>query len=267
MSNRSTTVLWFLLGVSITLAIVLGVIVLSGGDDGDAASTSVPTTVAESTPTTTATVTTTTAAATTTVSTTAATPCTGLPSATTPAVPGPGVSSVDGDFDGDGAMDRLIGYESGGVYKVQIALSYGYATEIDAMDAAEALAAQAFAEGSAWLGLARVGSGASTDIVQWYMLDGCSIVKVTTDGAGEASFLRGGSVTHGDGLVCNPSSITVNSVLTGDGITWEYYSTTYEWDPVARTFVGLGVSSSTLVSPADDDAIFSAYDLVCPFSP
>jgi hypothetical protein len=165
-------------------------------------------------------------------------------------------------------MDQLIGYEgAGGTFYIQMALSYGYATEVEAMDAAEALAAQAFAEGDAWLGLAKVGTGASTDVIQWYLLDGCNIAKVTIDGTGEASFVRGGSVTHGDGLVCNPSSITWLSVSTGDGVTWDYVSTEYTWDAVARTFATAGVASSLLTSPADDDAIFSAYQLVCPFSP
>lgn len=272
MNSRMTTVLWFLLGVSLTLAAVLGFMVLTDDDDGGSAGST------EATSTTTLPATTTTLAATTTtapgdtttttaVATSAGPACAGLPSATTPAIPGPGVTIAAGDFDHDGAMDRLIGYESGGSYWIQMELAYGYATEIEAMDAAEALAAQPFAEGDAWLGLAKVGSGASTDILQWYMLDGCDIVKVTVDGTFEASFIRGGGVMHGDGLSCHRTGFTSASVQTSDGTNWEYFTTTYEWDATARTFVSGGVASSTLTSPADDDVIFSAYALLCPFAP
>jgi hypothetical protein len=266
-SNRMTTLLWFLLGISLTLAAVLGVMVLTDDDGGTAASTIATTTSIAATSSTTA-ETTTTAGPTTTaaVTTTAAPACAGLPSATIPAA-GPGVTTVLGDFDADGALDQLIAYQAGdGTFWVQMALSYGYATEYMAMDRAEALAAQSFAEGDAWLGLAAVGSGASTDIIQWFVLDGCTMVSATVDG-NEASFIKGGGVMHGDGMICNPDGFTANSAQTSNGTNWEYFSTTYQWDPVARMFHSLGVASSTLVSPADDAAIFSSFDFVCPFSP
>jgi hypothetical protein len=147
-----------------------------------------------------------------------------------------------------------------------MALSSGYATEYPAMERAEALAAQAFAEGDAWLGLAAVGAGASTDVIQWFRLDGCTIVGATVDG-GEASFIKGGGVTHGDGMICNPDGFTANSAQTSNGTNWEYFSTTYRWDPVARVFHSLGMASSTLVSPADDAAIFGAFAFECPYAP
>ena len=268
MSNRMTTLLWFLLGVSLTLAAGRGVMVLTDDDGGTAASTIATTTSIAVTSSTTAETTTTVGPTTTTpaVTTTAAPACAGLRSATIPAA-GPGVTTVLGDFDADGAMDQLIAYQAGdGTFWVQMALAYGYATEYMAMDRAEALAAQSFAEGDAWLGLAAVGSGASTDVIQWFVLDGCTMVSATVDGS-EASFIKGGGVMHGDGMICNPDGFTANSAQTSNGTNWEYFSTTYVWDPVARMFHSLGVASSTLVSPADDAAIFSSFDFVCPFSP
>ncbi len=271
MNNRMTTVLWFLLGVSLTLAAVLGFMVLTDDDDGGNAGSTAATTTTLAATTTTPAATTTTAAGDTTTTTAIATStapaCAGLPSATTPAIPAPGVTIAAGDFDHDGAMDRLIGYESGGTFWIQMELAYGYATEIEAMDAAEALSAQPFAEGDAWLGLARVGSGASTDILQWFMLDGCDIAKVTVDGGFEASFIRGGGVMHGDGLTCTATGFTSTSVQTSDGTSWEYFTVNYVWDPVARTFLSGGAASSTLTSPGDDDVIFGAYALLCPFAP
>jgi hypothetical protein len=265
-----TTLLWFLLGITATLAVVLGVIVLTGDDDtgGTAATTSAGETTVTGAPTTSAVETTVTTAGGTTAATgtTAAPACPG-PGATTPAI-GPGVTVYNGDFDGDGATDRLIGYQAGdGTQRIQMALSYGYATEMQVVGPAVALAAQRFAEGDAWLGLAQVDTGASTGVIRWFQLDGCTMVGSTLDGAGEASFILGGSVTHGDGMVCNPDSFTANQASTNDFINWEYYSWTYQWDPVARTFHSLGVASSTLVSPANDAEISTAYDLVCPFSP
>jgi hypothetical protein len=265
-SNRMTTLLWFLLGISLTLAAVLGVMVLTDDDGGTAASTIATTTSIAVTSSTTAETTTAGPTTTAAVTTTAAPACAGLPSATIPAA-GPGVTTVLGDFDADGAMDQLIAYQAGdGTFWVQMALSYGYATEYMAMDRAEALAAQSFAEGDAWLGLAAVGSGASTDVIQWFVLDGCTMVSATVDGS-EASFIKGGGVMHGDGMICNPDGFTANSAQTSNGTNWEYFSTTYVWDPVARMFHSLGVASSTLVSPADDAAIFSSFDFACPFSP
>ena len=264
--NRMTTLLWFLLGISLTLAAVLGVMVLTDDDGGTAASTIATTTSIAVTSSTTAETTTAGPTTTAAVTTTAAPACAGLPSATIPAA-GPGVTTVLGDFDADGAMDQLIAYQAGdGTFWVQMALSYGYATEYMAMDRAEALAAQSFAEGDAWLGLASVGSGASTDVIQWFMLDGCTMVSATVDGS-EASFITGGGVMHADGMICNPDGFTANSAQTSNSINWEYFSTTYVWDPVARMFHSLGVASSTLVSPVDDDVIFTAFDFVCPFSP
>lgn len=275
MSNRMTTLLWFLLGITVTLAVVLGVIVLSGGDDdgGTAATTTTlaTETTATTAPTTTGVETTVTTAGGTTAATTApAGACAGLPSATTPAIPGPGVSVAIGDFDADGATDEFIGYQKGdGTFWIQIALSYGYATEIEAYTKAQVYGAQPFSYTGTdpWIGIAGVDTGASTEVLQFFQLDGCTIVKSTVDGSIEASFIIGGGVMHLDGLVCGAEGFTTRSAQTGDGTNWEYYTTDYLWDPAARTFVNLGVAASTLVSPADDDAIFSAAEFNCPFAP
>ena len=265
-----TTLLWFLLGITLTLSIVLAVIVFTGGDS-DTAGTTIATSTSDATTTTAVatTATTTTAPTTTTEAvTTTLPPCAGLPSATIPVIPGPGVSYFDGDFDGDGTADRFIGYQAGdGTFRVQIALSYGYATEMEVFGPAIAYFAQPFATGDTAIGLAAVDSGASTEIVQFFQLEGCAITKSTTDGTFEASFLRGGSVTHMDGMTCSAEGFTTSAATTGDGITWEYTTTDYLWDPVGRTFMNTGAASSTLTSPGDDDVIFSAALFNCPFAP
>jgi len=267
-SNRMTTVLMFLLGITLTLAIVLAVIVFTGDDDtsGTAATTSssdaTTTTTAGTTAATTTVATTTTTAAV----TTTAPACAGLSGATIPA-PGPGVTFQNGDFDADGAMDQFIGYQAGdGSGRVQIALSYGYATEMTTFMPGIALAAQQFAPGDAWLGLARIDSGASTDVVAWFQLNGCSIGYSTADG-GEVRFILGGGAMHMDGMVCNLDGFTTRSAQTGDTINWDYRTIQYVWDPVGRTFVNMGIADSTLTSPADDGVIFTASEFSCPFGP
>lgn len=277
MSNRMTTLLWFLLGITVTLAVVLGVVVLSDDDDGGTAATTATTIGVETTTTaltTTAVETTVTTAAGTTAATVTTAPagaCAGLPSATTPAIPGPGVSIAAGDFDADGVMDRFIGYQRGdGTFWIQIQLSYGFATEIEAYTTAIVYGAQPFSftpDPDPWIGIAAVDTGASTEVLQFFQLDGCTITRSTVDGSFEASFIRGGGVTHLDGLVCGAEGFTTRSAQTGDGTNWDYLTTDYRWDPVARTFVNIGVASSTLTYPADEAAIFSAAEFTCPFAP
>jgi hypothetical protein len=275
-SNRLTTLLWFLLGITVTLAVVLGVVVLSGDDDGGGTAATTTTLAGETTtaPTTTVVETTVTTAGGTTAATVTTAPahaCAGLPSATTPALPAAGVSIAIGDFDNDGTMDNFIGYQKGdGTFWIQIALAYGYATEIEAYSTAIVYGAQPFSytdDPDPWIGIAAVDTGASTEVLQWFQLDGCTIVKSTVDGSIEASFLRGGGVLHMDGLVCAAEGFTTRSAQSGDGTNWDYLTTDYQWDPVARTFRNIGVASSTLTSPADDDAIFSAAEFNCPFAP
>lgn len=285
MNDRNRTILMFLLGITATLGVVLLAVVLTR-DDGSsdttgAASTSgavtttvVPTTTTEPSATTSTEATTTTGAAATTTTAAAATttaapsgPCTGLPSASTPS-PGPGVTFASGDFDGNGTADKLVAYQaSDGSGRVQIALSYGYATEMAVFGPAEALGAQAFVGDPKWVGIAAVDAGASTQVFGFVQLNGCSIGYSTIDGVGEATFVRGGGVTHMDGMVCAMAGVTALSASTSDGTNWEAYTYGYDWDPTTRGFLFAGAAASTLVYPADEAAIFSHADFSCPYVP
>lgn len=263
MGNRSTTVLMFLLGIAVTLAVVFGVMALTGGDDTPAttaAATTVDTTVTTAATTTAATTATTSPA--TTVTTAAAPACVG---GTTSAAAAPGATVQLGDFDGDGAMDQLIGYEAAGGARIQMALAYGYVTEMPVFGPAVAMAAQPFTGDPRWLGIAQIDSGASTTVFAFVQLNGCDIALSTIDGSGEASFILGGGVMHLDGIVCTADRITTTAATTENGTNWEYFTADYSWDAAARTFHFLGVASSTLTSPADDGIIFNAADFSCPF--
>lgn len=264
MGNRAATVLMFLLGAAVTLAVVFGVMALTGGEDTPAttvAATTLDTTT--SVPDATTVVSTTAAPTTSAATTTTAGPaCTG---GVASAAAAPGATIQLGDFDGDGAMDQLIGYESGGTHRVQMALATGYATEMPVFGPAVAMAAQPFLGDPRWLGIAQVDSGASTTVFAFFQLNGCDIALSTIDGSGEASFILGGGVMHLDGMVCTADRVTATAASTDNGTNWEYFTSDYSWDPALRTFHFEGMASSTLTSPADDGIIFNAADFSCPF--
>jgi len=271
-----------ILGLIIAILLIVLIFVLLNDDGGSSvasagtsgsASTSTdpttPTTPAIETTTTTTPVPTTAASPTT--ATTAAPPsapagaCEGLPS---PLIPGPGpdVTSVNGDFDGDGNVDQLIGYrDAGGDWWVQMVFSYGYATQTAVFGPVKALGAQDFGGGGQDVGFAFVDSGASTQLVGFFFAPGCDIFEATIAGTGSvARFPIGGGVTHLDGMFCTFDGFTTTSATTGDGINWEYATTDYFWVPGLLEFEPLASSVALLSSPANDDTIFSSVEFDCP---
>lgn len=267
-----------LLVVLLTILIVVLLSVDSDSPSGTlAATTTAPTTTAAPTTTSTTSTTTTTSAATTTAApttteattTTAATTttsggaCSGLRGAETPR-PEPGVSFAEGDFDGDGELDQLIGYQDpSGTWWVQMALDSGHATQTAVPGPATALGAQDFGASGQDVGLAEVDVGASTTIVSFFYLAGCEVFEATV-GTGTARFPIGGGVTHLDGLHCTPDGFYTTSATTSDGTTWEYAETSYAWVPGSGDFEAVTSSITLLTSPDDDDVIFGAGGLVCP---
>jgi len=289
MDSRQQRVLIFLGSIIAVLLIVLIFILLS--DDGEstvaldsAVTATVPTTstadidaattsLVPDTSSTVAAPATTVAPATTAAPVTTAAPppvpsgvCSGLPSATMPG-PGPDVTFAEGDFDGDGLLDELIGYmDAGGQWWVQIAFGYGYAMETAVFGPVTALGADDFGTGQD-VGYAYVDSGASTQIIGFFFAPGCDIYEATLLASGAlARFPLGGGVMHLDGLTCNPDGFTTTSATTGDGVTWEYTTTDYLWVPGLLEFESTASSIALLTSPADDATIFSAAEFDCPLS-
>jgi len=270
MDPRTTRILIILGSVMTALLLAVVVIMLTGGDSGGTAAT---TSTSEGITTTDAATTTEAGGATTTtespttsgpttsvaVTTTAAPPppCAALPSATTPDLGAPGVSHVDGDFDADGAIDRLIMYEALGTSWVQVRLSYGFAAELEVFGPAEAYGATSF-DAPEEVGYGRVTSGASTEFIGFFFWADCDIHQATVDGVGVAEFGRGGGVTHLDGIDCVADGIVTHSSTTTDGTHWEYTERRYRWVPGLGDFQTVTSSIQMLTSPADDATIFQA---------
>jgi hypothetical protein len=258
------------------LLIVLIVVLLSEDDASVSASTagvdetttsaSVTTTPPAASTSSTATTTASTTAPSTTAPSTTAAPAGACSSLVGAAIPGPepGVSFALGDFDGDGASDQLIGYEdAGGTWWVQMALSYGYATQTAVPGPVTAVGAVAF-DGGQDIGYAYVDSGASTQLVGFFFLPGCDVFEVTTDSGGVARFPIGGGVTHLDGLTCVADGLISKSATTDNGSTWEYQTTRWAWVPGLLEFQAVTSSIALLNSPADDAVIFGSGSFDCP---
>ena len=269
MDARYTRILIVVGSVIAALLLVVVVVMLTGGDSGDGeavtTSTSERSTTTDGSATTTEGITTTSTgeAVTTTVTSPATTTtppppsCAGLPSASTPDLGAPGVSHVDGDFDGDGVLDRLIMYEALGTSWVQIRLSYGFAAELEVFGPAEAYGATGF-DAPEDVGYGRVTSGASTEFIGFFYFAECDIHQATVDGVGVAEFGRGGGVTHLDGITCVTDGLVTHSSTTSDGTTWEHTERRYRWVPGLGDFETVSSSVQMLTSPEDDDTIFQA---------
>lgn len=272
MTDAQRRTLMFLGGIIATLVVVIVVLLVTGGDDAATTTTAIAadtststsldgatTTVAPETTTTVAETTTapsTTAGATTTTGVAGA--CAGLPSLAVP----PDATGPQADFDGDGALDTLVGFQDpDGVWWVAIRLSYGYAQGTAVPGFAEARSVFSF-DGFP-VGFARVDGGASTELIGGVYWLGCNLYEATVDSGAVARFPLGGSVTHIDGMRCAGDRLTTTGWETADAVTFEYRETDYLWVPGLGEFQVFLSSIQMLTSPADDATIFAAGDYTC----
>ncbi len=235
---RIITVLLVL--VALLLVALLLVLVLGRGGGGEIAAATTTTTVAPGTtpaPTTTTTAPATTTTVPTTTTTMAVSPTSSSTTTTTipTCPPAPSLVSgatdviaVTGDFDGDGVPDDLTTYldPAAGRRHVRVELAAGGGSDRIIEDADPVMGSRPLG-GHDLDGDGRdeafvvVGSGASAQLVGLYAWSGCTLVRITLDGA-PAVFPVGASVTHGEGLSCNGvGELDELRVETTDGITWD----------------------------------------------
>ena len=284
-----------LIGIAATIAVLLIaviVIVVTSGDDEPQAATTVTseapattattaapgTTATTMAPTTTlaATTTTTTLAPTTTTSTTLApttTTTTTLPAgpcAAQPSIPvGAGATDQSvafGDVDGDGADDLVTMYREAGAWWLNVALDYGWATEIPLTGMVARVVSVANMGVGEEVIVAQIDAGASAEIIGFFGFQGCGIVHLTDGNTGfETAFPVGGTVTHLDGITCTADGIKITSALNdiADPNLWEYTETDYFYVPGLGEFQPQLSSIQLLTSPGDDATIFGAADFNC----
>lgn len=182
-----------------------------------------------------------------------------------------GVSEVAADVDGDGQVDRVVGYRRpNGAGQVAVELAAGGTAAVGAggADGAEPLSVL----GGVALGgdgetvLAVIGAGASVTVVGLFQFVECALTPVLLPSGEPAELPVGGTVTHGDGLACAASGDSLRLVrLTAtstDGETFVTDDTAYRVD--GNTAIEVDSEGEMLTSGADGAEIQRHYALDCP---
>lgn len=287
MSERAARIMIVVAVVVIAvLAVVIAIVASDGGDQplaqpaatsrpSDAPSTLPPTTTRPPTTTTTAPAPTTssftTSATTTTTSTTTTSTTTTTTTTTAPAVacPGPGtaippgsteVAETSGDYDGDGAIDRFVVYETGGNYFARVELAYGWTSEAPAWGPGGVEARTTNLGGMADIPIAVLIIAPSSSTATFFAMFGCDLDEIPLTDGGTAHFPLEGGFMGKSGVTCTADGITISSAaVAGDmsGDEWEVSGTDYLWVP------GLGelqatASSIALIPRAGNEATIDA---------
>ncbi len=204
------------------MAFAFALAVAACGDDDDSSAT----TTTETTTTTEESTTTTEVAATTTQA------ATGCPD--TPVEAGAtNMTSAVGDLDGDGASDEPTAYLAGSEWHLHVTLSSGGGADIVVTEPSADVGGVEMLGGvdvngdgddELW---AKVGAGASVELVGLYDLAGCDLVAATRGGA-PAVFPVGGSVLNVAGVRCDDVDdngaldfVVELSASSTDGVTFE----------------------------------------------
>ena len=144
------------------------------------------------------------------------------------------VTTAPVDFDGDNTQDVLRVYRLGSVWHARAEMAnVGVDDDVvsgpgPSMTAIGGATVDNDASQEAWI---KVGSGASTDIVSFFVFRQCDLQRVFLNGT-EAGFPIGASVTHADGLQCFgfDTGIEVFSTNSTDGVTYTGGSDLYTID-------------------------------------
>ncbi|MGI9118807.1 MAG: hypothetical protein ACR2G7_01535 [Acidimicrobiales bacterium] len=180
------------------------------------------------------------------------------------------VNEVGADVDGDGQVDRVLGYrQPDGSGRVAVELAAGGTAAVSAggTDGAEPLSVL----GGVALGgdgetvLAVIGAGASVTVVGLFQFVECAVTLVSLPSGQPAELPVGGAITHGDGLACTGGAegrLVHLSATSTDGDTFTTDDTAYRVD--ANTAIEVNSEGETLTSGADGAEIQRHYTLDCP---
>lgn len=178
------------------------------------------------------------------------------------------VSTAPVDFDGDGVADTLFVYDVGGTWHVRAEVaSIGVDDQIvtdlgPAMTAIGGATIDGDAAEEAWV---KVGSGAPTDIITFFVFRQCGLQRVQLNNA-PAQFPIGASVTHADGLHCFGFDVGIEVFETNssDGLTYAGTSSIYTIDlagPAPSLVLGSTAAQSEVSPPGGP-----AFDALSSFS-
>jgi hypothetical protein len=175
------------------------------------------------------------------------------------------VTTAPVDFDGDGVPDTFVVYEDGATWHARAEIGGdGVDDKVVSgpgplMSAIGGATIDNNTTEEAWI---NVGSGASTDILSFFVFRQCQLQRVLLNNA-PAEFPVGASVTHADGVHCFGFNVGVESVTTTstDGFTYTGTSTIYTIDPSAP----LLVTGSTAVQSESDPPGGPAFALLSSF--
>lgn len=173
------------------------------------------------------------------------------------------ITRSEGDFDGDGRLDEVEVYLSGGEWWARTTFDSGYAAEVSLGNGAIAYAVGGLdLDDSGDEFLVVIGSGASATIVGIYTMAGCELVSVV-DGAGAPVAIPvGASAVNQSGLRCIPGvGIDVFTQTTSDGITHRQIVERFRL--VDGRLVSEGSVTETLVGPDDRTRILDASRFDC----
>lgn len=188
----------------------------------------------------------------------------GPPPTTCPPPVGAAAGSVTGDVDDDGGPDRIevVAPEPSGTWVLRVVTARGAATvPLEVTSQTTAVRPLGVTRlGGRPVVAAVVDSGASTEVVGLFLLEGCTLVPVTDETGRPLLVPVGGSVTHGDGFRCDAGRLVVVSVRSGDGLRYTWTETTMTLGD-GRLRVD-GVATDEI--PGDDPRLGNAYDVDCP---
>ena len=166
------------------------------------------------------------------------------------------------DLDGDGRIDVVEVYASGGEWRARMTLHGGYSADVLLGNGAVASALGGLdLDGSGNEFFSVIGSGASTTVIGIYTLADCELASML-DADGVPVAPVGASAVNQSSLRCLPGiGIDVFSQTTSDGIVYQQTVERFGLDD--GTLVSRGSETETLTIPDDRKRILDASRFDC----